>query len=116
MRLAVVGSREFPEPQRIFPLLDAMLKAYPDLIIVSGGADGPDRTAEEWAKAHNVPTTIFLPDWDLHGDKAGIKRNGLIIDGSDMALIFWDGESPGTLDSLSRAARRKDYQYKVFLG
>ncbi len=75
-------------------------------LIITGGADGPDKLAEEWAKANGVECVVYPADWTL-GPGAGIKRNGQIIDDADCLMAFWDGESPGTLDSIIRASKKK---------
>jgi hypothetical protein len=116
MRIAVVGSREYGRLDQVTFFLDHMLKLNPAITIVSGGADGVDKAAEEWAKAHNIECKVFPADWENDGDKAGIKRNALIIENSDSALVFWDGESAGTLDSLCRGMKKKNYPVKVLLG
>ena len=37
--------------------------------IVSGGAKGVDKCAEEYAKAHGIKLTVFLPDYRRYGRK-----------------------------------------------
>lgn len=116
MKVAVVGSREFGRLGEIPRFLDYMHQQDPSIEIVSGGADGVDKAAEDWAKARGVPCQVFPADWENEGDKAGIKRNAQIIEAAQAAVIFWDGESTGTLDSLCRGMKRKDFPVRVFLG
>ena len=115
-RIAVVGSRGFENLGFVTSLLDQVLAMSRDISIVSGGADGPDKTAEEWARAHGVECKVFAADWEQFGERAGIKRNADIIEASDSAMVFWDGESAGSLDSLCRGMKRKDYHVAVYLG
>lgn len=114
-RIAVVGSREFSKLSEIPRYLDHIFKVRTDIIIVSGGADGVDKAAEEWAKAHGIECVVYPANWDEDGDRAGIKRNAQIIENSDAAIIFWDGESAGSLDSLCRGMKKKDYPVQVYL-
>ena len=45
-RVAVVGSRKGVDPQVVTDWLDWLWSAHPDSIVISGGADGVDTTAE----------------------------------------------------------------------
>jgi len=104
--VAVVGSRSFGD----YDLLRNTLDAIPDKTeIVSGGAIGADELGERYAREHNIPITIFLPDWKKYRRAAGPIRNRLIVDAADHVIAFWDGESRGTLSgiNLAKAARKK---------
>lgn len=75
--------------------------------IVSGGAIGADKMGEQFADEWEIKKTIFLPDWEKHGKKAGFVRNRDIIENSDFVLAFWDGLSKGSANSLSIAKKLK---------
>ena len=64
--------------------------------IVSGGAKGVDTCARNYARAHGIKLTEFLPEYVVYGPLAPLKRNLFIIDYSDLVLAFWDGKSRGT--------------------
>lgn len=64
--------------------------------IVSGGAKGVDTSAREYALAHGIKLTEFLPEYTKYGRSAPLKRNITIIEYSDIVLAFWDGKSRGT--------------------
>jgi hypothetical protein len=90
MKVAVIGSRG---------LTVADLGKYlpPGTIeIVSGGAKGIDTSAREYALAHNIKLTEFLPEYDKYGRSAPLKRYITIIAYADVVLAFWDGKSRGT--------------------
>lgn len=114
MRVAVVGSRGFARIDMIPTILNGLKQSIPDMHVVSGGAEGPDLVAEQWANANGVPCTIYPANWEVDGDKAGIKRNGTIVGDSELLLAFWDGSSAGCLDSIMRA-RKKNLKLQVFL-
>jgi len=98
MRLAIIGSRDFNN----YELLCEELESYKDKIteVVSGGAKGADSLGERWANENEIPTQIFLPDWNKHGKGAGLIRNHDIIKNSDVVVAFWDGKSTGTKQAL----------------
>jgi ribosomal protein L7Ae-like RNA K-turn-binding protein len=95
--------------------LEEVFAKRPDLVVVSGGAEGPDSVAETWAKAKGVPTEIFPADFEKLGKTAGIKRNAKIVQASEAMMAFWDGTSAGTLDSICRGKKKKDYPVLVYL-
>ena len=100
MKIAIVGSREYPNMQKV---VDYINNLPLDTVIVSGGARGVDRTAETTAKGRGMKTQIFTPNWEKHGRKAGIMRNTDIVEAADKVVAFWDGVSNGTRDSIRKA-------------
>ena len=113
MKVAVIGSRTFNN----YELLKATLEKYNISNVVSGGAKGADKLSEEYAKEFNIPTTIFLPNWEKFGKSAGFKRNHDIIQNADMVIAFWDGISKGTKSSIDIAKKlNKEVVIVPFLG
>jgi len=99
MKIAIVGSRDWPEPNRIFEYV----RGWRGHEIVSGGARGVDGLAVRAAKFFGIQTKVFPADWKTHGKRAGFLRNQEIVDYCDELVAFWDGESPGTADSIAKA-------------
>ncbi|MDE7301690.1 MAG: DUF2493 domain-containing protein [Oscillospiraceae bacterium] len=90
MKFAVIGSRGLT--------IDNLEKYLPPETteIISGGAKGIDTCAREYAIAHNIKLTEFLPEYEKYGKSAPLKRNITIIESADIVLAFWDGRSNGT--------------------
>lgn len=133
MRLAVVGSREWPEEERVGMYLTTLHDAEVIDLIVSGGARGVDRLAEAWARRNRVPVVSFRPlnvdpdsfrGWAIRRVSIGADgretfyilperypgfapaafvRNGYIVEWADEVVAFWDGHSRGTRDSVAKA-------------
>jgi len=101
MKVAVIGSRSFND----YELVKETLKHYAITLLVSGGAKGADSLGERYANENNIQTLIFKPDWEKHGRAAGMIRNTDIINNADTIIAFWDGESKGTKDSLTKAEK-----------
>lgn len=105
--LAIIGSRVFTN----LPYAAAIAKPFIDIHnieeIVSGGAKGADHIAEQIAKSYKLRMTILKANWDKYGRGAGMIRNNDIIDTCDIALVFWDGKSSGTRDSINKLAKAK---------
>lgn len=117
MKLAIIGSRTFSN----YPLLCVTLARHftapmgkqDDTVetivteVISGGAHGADSAGARWAKEQHIKLTVFKPDWDRFGKRAGFIRNEDIVAAADMVLGIWDGVSRGTANSLSIAKRLK---------
>ena len=98
MKIAVVGSRDITEIDLAPYLTDCDE-------IVSGGARGVDTCAAEYAKAHGLKLTEFLPEYSRFGRAAPILRNQQIVDYADRILILWDGKSHGTASVIQYAKK-----------
>jgi hypothetical protein len=105
VKVAIVGSRNYPHPESVIRFVEQLAAKYPDAIVVSGGARGVDSIAEEAAERSGLSTLIFPADWARHGRRAGYLRNEDIIAAADIVVGFWDGESRGTQHSLDLAIR-----------
>jgi hypothetical protein len=115
VKIGVVGTRTFPNEQIIFSALNQCEYLLGPFQIVSGGAGGPDLWAEEWAMEQALvdPGSWSLPiiheaKWRVNGvynRTAGLERNTLIVRDSDAILAFWDGQSHGTYDTITKAKR-----------
>ena len=74
--------------------------------IVSGGAKGIDQCAAEYAQAHGLKLTVFLPEYNLYGRVAPLKRNDEIIIYADEVIAFWDGRSKGTAYVIEKCRKQ----------
>ena len=107
MNIAIVGGRDFSD----YTLLKESLSAYifiysgiPDNI-VSGGAKGADTLAAQFAAEMDIPLLVFKPDYQKYGRGATLVRNTQIIENADVVFAFWDGQSKGTKDSITKAKK-----------
>lgn len=109
MRVAVVGSRDFPQLDQVWQFILKLAARDPETIIISGGARGVDTVAAVAARFAGLAVEEVLPDWDRHGSLAGLARNSQIVERADAVAAFWDGVSRGTKDTLdkTRAANKK---------
>ena len=102
-RVLVAGSRGFGDYDLLASTLDRVLAGKANVVIVSGGAKGADQLGERYATERGLGVEQHLPDWKRHGRGAGMIRNGHMVDVSDHAVFFWDGESRGTADGIKKA-------------
>ena len=95
-KVAIVGSRDIDNLKLLEDIWQQLKLPYDDVEIVSGGAKGVDTNGEDFAIKYDIPITIYRPDWDRYGKRAGFKRNEDIIKNCDICIAIWDGKSPGT--------------------
>lgn len=101
MRVAVVGSRDWPDPDKVFDIVSTL---EPGTVLVSGGARGVDTWAEQAAKQLGLEVRIFPADWQTHGRSAGFRRNVTIVENADLVLAFMtNGQSRGTRHTVTVA-------------
>ena len=106
MRVAIVGSREFPLPQATKEIHELLMEHGYDCTVVTGGARGIDRLAEAIAESTGCYLRVFHADWNGPlGKGAGFARNQQIVDFADEVHAWWDGKSRGTADTISRARK-----------
>ncbi len=101
MKIAIIGSRNLVIENLERYISDECTE------IVSGGAVGIDSCAADYAKAHGLRLTEFLPDYSKYGRAAPIVRNKSIVDYADEVLAFWDGKSRGTKSVISYCEKMK---------
>ena len=107
MNIAIVGGRDFSDYTLLKESLSAYISIYsgiPDNI-VSGGAKGADTLAAQFAAEMDIPLLVFKPDYQTYGRGATLVRNTHIIEHADVVFAFWDGQSKGTKDSITKAKK-----------
>ena len=100
MKILVVGSRNIDE----FDLSPYIPKET--TLIISGGAKGIDAIAEKYADEHKISKLILLPQYNLYGKSAPIKRNETMVNIADTVIIVWDGNSRGTKSTLQYSKKK----------
>lgn len=108
LTVAVVGSRSFRDYRLMCKELDTLRKEKSGytLRFVSGGAQGADKLAEQYAEEHDLKIDVLKPDWRPNGvydPQAGLNRNTDIVQAAQMVIAFWDGVSTGTRDTKRKA-------------
>ena len=89
MEIAVIGSRDYKNTEEMFRILDEHSSKIEG--IVSGGAQGADTLAQDWAKQRGKKCTVFYANWRPGGvfDKgAGFRRNRKIIEFCDGVYAY----------------------------
>jgi hypothetical protein len=102
MRIAIVGSREYPKLDLVRSYVRSL---EPGTVVISGGAKGVDSEAEKQARDFGLEVVVYPADWNRYGKTAGFVRNRTIVEDADRVVAFWDGDSRGTINTISLAVK-----------
>lgn len=94
MKVAIVGRRTFTDDVLFERTMKWLRVQELATLVISGGAEGADTLAKEWAQQHGVPLKEILPDYKKYSGNpkfAPIARNMDIVLAADMVIAFWDG-------------------------
>lgn len=100
MKLLIIGSRSITDFD-LSPYIPSNIDT-----VISGGACGIDRLAEQYADRHRLSKYIIRPRYDLYGRASPLKRNEQMVDIADAVLVIWDGHSKGTQYTLEYAKKK----------
>ena len=104
-KIGIIGTRRRNSSEAFKKIKEAFLEEYEegDYIVSGGCPKGGDRCAEQIAKNHGIPITIYFPDWKKHGRGAGLVRNTEISSSSDVliACVAKDRKG-GTEDTIKK--------------
>jgi hypothetical protein len=73
---------------------------------VTGGANGADHSAEDWAIDNGIVRRVFPADWDKHKRAAGpIRNKQMLVEGKpDLVLAFPGGKGTRNMVAQARSA------------
>lgn len=104
MKIAVVGSRDYPDLDHVVEYITHVFSPDND-ILVSGRAAGVDSIAEMTANRLGIKKIIFPAEWSKFGRQAGFVRNKLIAQECDRLVAFWYRMSGGTGNTIHEAKK-----------
>ncbi len=101
MKAAIIGSRTVKNPKEVLKRIRIEL---PDgcTEIVSGGADGVDKLAEQFAAEQGLNLKVIT-----HED--AMQKSKMIADYADCLIAFWDCSSRGTAGIISTFTRNSKH-------
>lgn len=94
LRVAIVGSRDFSHLEWVDRYVDSLPEGA---VVVSGGARGVDRRAEQAARRRGLKVESFTPLWygadGKYDGSAGFARNQKIVERAHAVVAFYSGSS-----------------------
>lgn len=107
-RIIIAGSGSFTDAEHMRVRLENIIGTIDNTIsFVSGTAQGADRLGEEFAKQYKGAFELvrFPAAWKRFKKPAGILRNAAMSWYSTHAVVFWNGQSPGSKNMAETATR-----------
>ena len=112
MRTIIAGSRSVKSYETVIAAIrKAVAFGIRPTCVISGGATGPDKLGEKFAKDFGFALEIFEADWNKYGKRAGYVRNEEMAEDSDALIAIWDGKSKGTKHMIDIAKRKGLYTF-----
>jgi hypothetical protein len=93
MKIAIIGSPDFPELEQVDAFIDTLSLGD---VVISGGAPGVDSRAESRARSRGLEVLVLLPSRARDGRVAVFKRNHALVAAADRVVAFWEGTSRRT--------------------
>lgn len=101
MRVAIVGSRHFADPDRVTDYVEGLPAGSS---IITGSASGVDAAATKAARTRGLAVRVMPASFDELADASkSAARNQRLVDACDVLVAFWDGASRGTRSTVERA-------------
>lgn len=123
MNIGVIGGRGFTataiytNQDYVDATLDRVCNWYglspSECKLISGGSQGTETLAVDWAKKRRAPYEILPPnirkyaDYPNKNDLAFGERNIKIINEAQMVVFFWPGYAPLIMDAVQVCIRDK---------
>ena len=112
MKILITGSRKFTDIAYMFKMLRKELSEGD--IVIHGGAQGVDSTAQAYCDEHKIQTIIIKAIYPSKREYY-LHRNAEMIGMCDRVIGFWNGVSRGT-DFTLRYARKRNKDVKTYKG
>ena len=100
-RVFVAGSRSFPA----LSLVSSFVAGLPSgVVVVSGGAAGPDAVAVSSARSRGLAVSVLAADWS-RGRSAGVARSASLVSSASVVVVFLCCGSAGSSATVALARR-----------
>lgn len=114
MKFGIVGNREGFTYEYVKSKLE-YLNIYKSDVIISGGAEGVDTFAQQYAKEKGCKLVIHYPDPNKPSPDRYFERNQKIVHDSDIIIAFNKNEKSGTINTINYA-KKVDKKVEIFNG
>ena len=105
MRLIVAGGRDYDDIEKIHYHL-CLIRDRNDIeMVITGGCQGVDNIAHQWAWKNGIQTCLMQANWHMHGKSAGPMRNLSMANLGTHLIAFPGGR--GTANMVNYAKQYK---------
>lgn len=107
-RVLLTGSRDWPDPQQVWDVLDDLRSKCRAMVLVHGACPrGVDKYGDVWASGtRGVTVERHTAKWKLHGKAAGPIRNAAMVErGADLCVAFIFNGSRGASNCADLAEK-----------
>jgi predicted Rossmann fold nucleotide-binding protein DprA/Smf involved in DNA uptake len=114
-KVLISGPRDFQNEGFVHAALNDNLGTDSDLIIITGGANGVDTFAMNWAKKNEYEIETYKPEYVKYPGNARfapLARNEQLAEMCDYAVVFWSGVDGGTLYTM-RCLAKEEKEFTV---
>ena len=108
-RVIIAGSRDFTDYEQLKVQCNRLLSEKDvahRIVILSGMARGTDSLAVRYAHEKDYALEEYPAHWETGGKRAGVIRNAEMAATADALIAFWDGNSKGTYDMITKARKK----------
>lgn len=117
MKCIIAGSRHNFNVKQAWNIINETMKDIEVSDIIGGRAIGMDKLGEDYANLHNIhfiPMPVSNEEWNKYGKAAGHLRNMKMAEVADMAVVIWNGVSPGSKNMVDCMKKlKKPYVLKL---
>ena len=110
MRVRITGDRRFQNYEAFRKQCSYVLKNQTSILVLAGGAPGPDRMAERFCKERNLFLERHIADFELLKEKAEELRNEEMAQIADACIVF---HHPSSRNSTTMIASAKRHNLKL---
>lgn len=106
MTVLVCGGRDYDDSKMVGHVLDSLnTNTTPITRLVHGDARGADTLCALWAASRRVSMKGYPAQWNVYGKRAGMIRNGEMLENETIDLVVAFPGGRGTADMVRRAKR-----------
>ncbi len=104
--VGIVGNRAGFKREYVKAVLDKVLDVKPGHDkVISGGAEGVDSYAMEWARDKGLSFKAFFPNKEIQSPARFFERNSRIATACDLLVAFNNHTPSGTLNTINTATK-----------
>lgn len=102
-KVLVCGGRDYSDRRKVYAILDRLHSEAPIWRIVTGGANGADLLACDWAAMRSIEYIKYPANWEELGRKAGPLRNREMLERESPSLVVAFPGGAGTANMIRLA-------------